>query len=139
MQRILLIVSIVALAFLSACSVLTDTVTARTLEFNEIGHFRMVEDCHGDQLTLRISGMAGASAAGIKRVEVVARYDELTVKPILVFGSGTPDLDFTITVPPNIKRVLFGDKGYEIWPHVPPIRSDVEERPWLYGQPHARE
>lgn len=134
MQRILLTVSIMLLIPLGACSVLTDAFTEQTLEYRDVINFSLNEDRKGDQVHLRIGGLSGHSALGVKRINVVARGDELVVKPIIVLARNHwyGNFDYTLAVPPNIKRVVFGDEHYEIWPHIPPKRTGMEERPWLY-------
>ncbi len=134
MQRILLTVSMLLLILLSGCSVLTDFFTEQPLEFRYVMGFSVDEERTGDQVYLRIGGVSGHSALGVKRIDVVAEGEELVVKPIMVLARNRwpGNFYYTLAVPTNIKRVVFGEEHYEIWPHVPPKRTDKEQRPWLY-------
>ncbi len=106
---------------LGACS----AIEMGTLEFRTLDAFRLTEKRTEHGLSLSIEGSSAASAVGIRRIIVVTRGDQLTVLPKLVLAHEgvTGNFYYTLNVPPNIRRVNFGEEGVEIWPKVPKVQT----------------
>ncbi len=134
MHRILLTLSILLLIPMSGCSVLSDFFTEQPLEFRYVAGFHLDEERKGGQVYLRIGGVSAQSALGVKRIDVIAKGDELVVTPIMALARNrwSGGFFYALAVPPNIKRVVFGEEHYEIWPRIPPKRTDQEDFRWLY-------
>lgn len=126
---------ILLVAALSGCA----GIPQGTLELRDVMGFSVAQ-VEGDASSLRIQGTSANSGAVISRVDIVTRGDDLVVLPrqVLAHPGLSGNLYLVLKVPPHIHRVLFGEEGREIWPHVPPppLRAKSrEELEYLLSHP----
>lgn len=85
------------------------------LEFKDVQKFKAVEK--QDKSQLQISGLAFHSALAVERISVETQGQDLIVELHLVRArvglSGS--FDYTVDVPVDTVRVLFGKERKEIW------------------------
>jgi len=88
------------------------------LEFKDVQNFSVREIRSDGSLSLQVSGLAFHSALAVDRIETSTENETMIIKILLVpTRTGLSGrFDYTVSVPPNIKRVLFGENRYQIWP-----------------------
>ena len=85
------------------------------LELKDVQHFQAVQK--RDASELQISGLAFHSALGVKKMTTEWKGQDLVIKLHLVSAGEkySPRFDYTVAVPADATRVLFGKDRKEIW------------------------
>lgn len=98
---------------LAACAGLA----MKTLEFRDVQGFELEQRSRDGAVSLHVSGLAFHSALAVHGIETSSSGDEILVRVKLgparkgLSGSFAVDVD----VPPQVRRVLFGDERHAIW------------------------
>jgi hypothetical protein len=110
-------------AYLSALAVSAACVAAMkigevVLEYRDVQNFSISEHLVDGGREIEISGLAFHSSLAVERMTTEVKGDSLLVRVILVRAreglSGR--FKFTVSVPREVKTVVFGDQLHEIWP-----------------------
>jgi hypothetical protein len=87
------------------------------LERPDVFQFNVVEKHKGDQTILQIKGLCGHSAYAAKSYTLRTNLSDLVIMVNLVHAHGnlSGSFDYSVAIPPQVNRVLFGKKEQLIW------------------------
>ena len=85
------------------------------LELKDVQNFQIVEKPKTGEL--QISGLAFHSALGVKKMVVTKQGQDLIIKFHLVLAGDkySPCFNYSVAVPEDTARVVFGNDRKEIW------------------------
>ena len=109
--------TILAVVAILAICIVTCSLNSIILELPDVFQFNVVEKHKGNQTILQIKGLCGHSAYAVKSYTLRTNLSDLvlTINLVHAHGNLSGSFDYSVTIPPQVNRVLFGKKQQLIW------------------------